>query len=223
MPRTARHAPGGIIYHVLNRAVAKATLFRTRRDFEAFHRCLVQTQQIMPMRILAYCVMGNHWHLVLWPQKDGDLSKFMLRLTITHVRRWLIHKQQVGTGHLYQGRYKSFAIKDDAHLSTVCRYVERNPVRAGLVKGSGQWPWSSAGQAALTADLRVELTAHRHLARPDWRAWVDRPQTRAEELAVQRCIRESRPFGDDAWMERMKTILHWREPLKRGRPKKKRR
>ncbi len=77
MPRTARIAPGGTIYHVLNRGVGKMTLFRSRNDHEAFQRCLVQTLEAVPIRVLSYCVMSNHWHLVLWPQRDGDLARFM--------------------------------------------------------------------------------------------------------------------------------------------------
>ena len=115
------------------------TLFRSRSDFEGFLRCLIATQQTTPMRLLAYCVMNNHWHLVLWPRNDGDLARFMLRLTTMHVRRWLINRHQVGTGHVYQGRYKSFAIQDDGHLATACRYVERNPVRVKAVKSSADW------------------------------------------------------------------------------------
>jgi len=222
MPRTARIAPGQIVYHVLNRGVGKATLFRGQRDFEAFQRCLVRTLETTPIRVLAYCVMSNHWHLVLWPRRDGDLAKFMMRLTITHVRRWLICRHQVGTGHVYQGRYKSFAIQDGPHLSTVCRYVERNPVRAGKVKRSAEWPWSSAGQHHLAEGLRANLQEHPNLGREDWRDRVDRPQTAAEEAAVRRCISESRPCGDDLWMAKMKKTLAWREPLKRGRPRMKR-
>jgi putative transposase len=220
MPRTARIAPGGIIYHVLNRGVGKSTLFRGQRDFEAFQRSLVQTLESSPMRVLAYCVMPNHWHLVLWPRKDGELANFMMRLTITHVRRWLIHREQVGTGHVYQGRYKSFAMKDGPHLSTVCRYVERNPLRAGRVSSSAEWPWSSAGQNGLAEELRVELTDFPARRRADWAAWVDQPQTAAEEASIKRCILESRPYGDPQWMERMRKTLRWREPLKRGRPRK---
>jgi REP element-mobilizing transposase RayT len=100
MPRTARIAPGGVIFHVLNRGVGKLQLFRSRKDHEAFQRCLCQTQQAVPMRVLAYCVMSTHWHLVLWPRNDGDLARFMMRLSIRHVRRWLIHRNQVGTGHV---------------------------------------------------------------------------------------------------------------------------
>jgi len=218
MPRTARIAPGGHIYHVLNRGVGKMTLFRGRRDYEAFGQCLLDAIEKVPMRVLGYCVMSNHWHLVLWPQRDGDLAKFMLRLTVSHVRRWLVHRGAVGTGHVYQGRYKSFVVQDDDHLATVCRYVERNPVRAGLVKTCLDWPWSSAGQAGLPVERRIELTDLPVPRRKDWVAWVDQPQTAAEEQALSRCIKEGRPYGSPGWIENMKKTHGWREPQKRGRP-----
>ncbi|HEV2687558.1 MAG TPA: transposase, partial [Bryobacteraceae bacterium] len=221
MPRTARVAPGGVVYHVLNRGVGKMTLFRNRRDFAAFQRCLLDALVLEPMRVLSYCVMSNHWHLVLWPRRDGDLARFMLRLTITHVRRWLIYRDEVGSGHVYQGRYKSFAVQDDAHLSTVCRYVERNRVRAGLCKSCADWPWSSAGQQKLAAELRVPLAESPVPRRKDWAQWVDQPQTEAEEAALSRSIRESRPFGSERWTASMKQKLGWREPGKPGRPRKK--
>jgi len=222
MPRTARIAPGGYIYHVLNRGVGKMTLFRSPRDFHAFQRCLVDTLKTTPMRVLAFCVMSNHWHLVLWPEHDGDLARFMMRLTIRHVRRWLEHRHQVGSGHVYQGRYKSFPIEDDAHLSTVIRYVERNPVRAGAAKRCRDWAWSSAGQEGLATDLRVELAEFANLRGKNWLEWVDRPQTATEEAAVVRCMKQSRPLGSQNWVERFKRDLGWREPLKRGRPKTRR-
>ena len=220
MPRIARIAPGGLIYHVLNRGVGNRALFRSRRDFEVFQRCLIETLDITPMRVLSYCVMSNHWHLVLWPQRNGDLAQFMLRLTTRHVRRWLIHRHEVGTGHVYQGRYKSFAIQADGHLNTVSRYVERNPVRTRQTKSSGDWPWSSAGQGALPAELQVQLTLPPFPHRAGWRNWVDRPQTPTEEQSLLRCVNESRPYGDEKWLILMKKKLGWREPLKRGRPKK---
>ena len=92
-----------------------------------------QTLGAMPMRVLGYCVMPNHWHPMLWPAKDGELARFMMRLTNTHVRRWLTAPDPIGSGHLYQGRYKSFAMQDDDHLATVARYIERNARRANLV------------------------------------------------------------------------------------------
>ena len=220
MPRVARLAPGGFVYHVLNRGVGKMTLCATPQDFQAFQGCLLDTLEVVPMRILAYCVMSNHWHLLLWPRQDGDLARFMLRLTITHVRRWLEYRHEVGSGHVYQGRYKSFPIQDDGHLLTVCRYVERNPLRAGLVKSCGQWPYSSAGQARLPAEWRVPLTDLPVARRKDWAIWLDEPQTAAEEQAVGACLKTGVPFGAGPWKGRFATKFGWRDPLQRGRPRK---
>src|SRR6202040_691579 len=84
----------------------------------------------------------------LWPKEDGELSEFMRLLTVTHTQRWHAHRHTAGTGPLYQGRFKSFPIQKDEHLLTVCRYVERNAVRAHMVKSAGRWPWNSLAQRA---------------------------------------------------------------------------
>ena len=110
MPRTARCAPGGIIYHALNRAVARLPLFEKDEDYAAFERVLAEALEKHPTRLLAYCVMPNHWHLLLWPRQDGELTDFLRWLTHTHTMRWHAHHQTGGTGHLYQGRFKSFPV-----------------------------------------------------------------------------------------------------------------
>ena len=222
MPRTARIAPGGIIHHVLNRSVGETKLFRSRKDHEAFQRCLIETLEKAPMRVLGYCVMPNHWHLLLWPAEDGELARFMMRLTNTHVRRWLTAHDQVGSGHLYQGRYKSFATQSDGHLSTVDRYIARNALRAKLADRAEKWPWSSIGQSLLPAELRVPLSEMPVKRRRDWLQWVNAPQTRAEEEAIRQCTRCGRPFGDEQWLKRTMHRLGWRDPAKPGRPRKKR-
>src|SRR5207244_3632564 len=145
MPRSARNAPGGLVYHVLNRAVARLPLFQKDGDYAAFERVLAEALARHPIRLLSYCVMPNHWHMVLWPKKDGELTAFLRWLTHTHTMRWHAHYHTSGTGHLYQGRFKSFPIEADDHLYAVLRYVERNALRAGLV---GRTPRSSAGFAA---------------------------------------------------------------------------
>jgi putative transposase len=220
MPRTARIAPGGIIYHVLNRGVGRSKLFRTRKDFLAFQTCLVQTLQLCPVPLLAYCVMPNHWHLLLWPAEDGDLAQFMMRLTNTHVRRWLTAHQQVGTGHLYQGRYKSFACQNDEHLLTVGRYIERNPVRADLVTRAQDWPWSSLGQTSLDADHQIPLGKWPIAKGVDWPEWVNRPQTAAEEDAIRRSVNQQAPFGSETWIRRTMKSIGWTPAKRPGRPKK---
>ena len=142
MPRAARQTPGGYVYHVLNRGVGRRTLFEKNGDYEAFERVLAKTlAKHRGVRLLTYCVMPNHWHLVLWPKGDDDLGPFMQRLTLTHTRRWQEHRHCHSSGPVYQGRYKSFPIQRDAHLWTVLRYVERNALRAKLSRRAEDWRW----------------------------------------------------------------------------------
>ena len=118
MPRRTRIATGGLAYHVLNRAVARQSLFDDQADYLALERVIERTHQRLPTRIISYCLMPNHWHLVLWPRQDGELSEFMRLLTVTHTQRWHAHRRTAGTGPLYQGRFKSFPIQRDRHLLT---------------------------------------------------------------------------------------------------------
>lgn len=114
---------------------SRANLFDKVGDYEAFERALDYASERVPTRILAYCLMPNHWHFVLWPQTDGELTDFLRRLTHTHAQRWHAHRHTAGTGHLYQGRCKSFPAQADDHLLTVIRYVER----AKLVEKVERW------------------------------------------------------------------------------------
>ena len=87
MPRRARIAPGEIIYHVLNRANGRSQLFDKPEDYAAFERIMVAAMRRSPIRLLAYCLMPNHWHMVLWPKKDGEMTEFLRWLTLTHSQR----------------------------------------------------------------------------------------------------------------------------------------
>ena len=125
-----------MVFHVLNRANARARIFGREADYAAFERVMKETLARKPIRVLGYLIMPNHWHLVLWPEHDGELGAFMQRLTTTHVRRWHLCRKTVGCGHLYQGTYKSFPIETDEHLLTVLCYVERNALR-GIGRACG--------------------------------------------------------------------------------------
>jgi putative transposase len=200
MPRHARQAPGGLVYHVLNRSVAGIKIFRRIGDYEAFEKTLIEAHQRLAVPILAYCIMPNHWHLVLRPERDGELSDFMYWLTLTHVQRWRASHNTIGFGPLYQGRFKSFAIQEDEHLLTVLRYVERNPVRANLIPKAQEWRWSSLFRRTCgTPDERALLSSWPVDGPPDWVGWVNAAQTAAEEEALQQSIYRSRPFGHPAW------------------------
>ena len=146
--RPLRAAPGGGIYHVWNRANGRQGIFETAGDYEAFERVLIEGHDRVAMRTLAYCVMPNHWHLVVWPRREGDLSRFMAWLTLTHTQRWHAYHHSTGTGHLYQGRFKSFPVQSDEHFLTVCPLCRTESL-------TGQ-PGGSSGRVALVQFVALE-------------------------------------------------------------------
>jgi putative transposase len=222
MPRRARVAPGGLVFYVLNRAVARLPLFEKAADYEAFERVLAEALQEHPTRLLAYCLMPNHWHLVLWPSRDGELTAFVRWLTHTHTMRWHAHYHTAGTGHLYQGRFKSFPVEADDHLYAVLRYVERNALRANLVQRAERWRWCSLwrrGQGEEQAGCWLHSWPIPHPA--DWADWVNGPQTEAELEALRRALVRGSPYGSEVWQQRTARRLGLEYTLRRrGRPKK---
>ena len=203
---------------MLNRAVGRMRIFAKERDFEAFEEVIGQAKARLSMRVLAWCVLSNHWHFVLWPRGDGDLSEFMRWLTVTHTQRWHAAHHTAGTGPLYQGRFKSFPIQEDEHLWAVLRYVERNPLRANLVETADAWRWSSLwhrvrkNEAGLLDDGPVALPGR-------WRQRVQTAQTAAELEALQRSVVRGSPFGEPSWQQRTAKRLGLQSTLRaRGRP-----
>jgi putative transposase len=194
------------------------TLFEDDGDYIAFERVLAQACHRVAMRLLAYCVMPNHWHLVVWPRADGDLSRFMNWLTLTHTQRWHQHRNSVGNGHVYQGRFKSFPVETSEYLLTVCRYVERNPVRAGLVERAEHWPWSSAASSK-NAGLHPWP-----IPRPErWAEWVNADERLEEVEALRRSVVKGQPFGSESWVQQ--SVTRWKLGMtlrERGRPPKQR-
>lgn len=220
MPRIGRRAPGGGIYHVLNRGNGRCRLFHKAADYAAFIKLLVEVQKAVPVRILAWCLMPNHWHLVLSPPEDGQLSRFMLRLTTAHVRRRYAHIHDRSGGHLYQGRFKSFPVQDDLHFLTLCRYVESNALRANLVSRAERWPWSSLWVVEGGAsDLQPALWP---LKRPhNWRQMVNVGLEELELAALQTSLHRGRPYGSEAWVSRVVKQMGLEFTIRpRGRPKK---
>ena len=224
MSRPPRAAEGGLIYHALNRAVARAAIFDDDRDYDAFLRVVAEAAARHAMRILAYCVLPNHFHLVLWPGGDGDLSRLMRWLTMTHTQRWHAHRHSAGTGHLYQGRFKSFPVQDDGHFLTLCRYVERNALRAVLVPRAQEWRWGSLWRPDTSASSPGPVLDDWPIDRPsDWVERVNTPLSPSEEEATRRSIRRGQPLGAPDWQELTAARLGLRSTLRPlGRPKKNR-
>ncbi len=118
-------------------------IFTNDEDFIAFESVLEEAVARTGTRVPPYCLMKDHWHLVVWSREDDELSRFGGWLTLTHTQRWHAHRKSTGSGHVYQGRFKCFPVQDDDHFLPVCRYVERNALRARLVKRAEDWRWGS--------------------------------------------------------------------------------
>jgi putative transposase len=223
MPRVARHAPGGIIYHVMNRAHGRLRLFKKNQDFVTFQQVLIAAHRRVPIRILGWCLMPDHWQMLLWPRRDGELTRFMRWLTLTHAQRWKHAHGAVGAGHLYQGRFKSLPVQQDQHLLTLLRHVYRNPLDAKLVKRAQDWRWSSLWTRLHSTDeLNRLLLEPRHWPIAPRRNWIDlanTPLTADQEQAAQTAIKRGRPFGTDAWVRRTAAKLNLEHTLRpQGRP-----
>jgi putative transposase len=197
MPRTARASQGGYTYHVLNRENARAEVLHKDGDYQAFLETMAEASLRIPMRILSYCLMPNHFHLGLWPAEDGALSRWMHWLMTTHVRRYQRHYRS--SGHIWQGRFKAFPVQDDNHLLVVLRYIERNPLRAKLVGRAEDWPWSSLKWLADHEAAPVRLDPGAVPRGPAWLERVNATQFETDVERVRECVRRDRPFGQQSW------------------------
>ena len=208
------------MYHVLNRAVAGLPLFRKEADYQAFERIMIETHERHPLRILAWCLMRNHWHFVVWPQAEGEVTAHFRWLTHTHVMRWHVAHNTVGQGHLYQGRFKSFPIQEDEHFLTVCRYVERNALTAQVVERAENWRWGSLWvRHCRNHPLKALLSDWPIRCPTNWRALVNAVMTEKEVERIQTSITRNRPFGNEWWQLEQASRLDLTHTLRsKGRP-----
>jgi len=220
MPRTARAVEAGLIYHVLNRGNGRMRLFYKDDDYAAFERVLAEGLEKYPLDLLTYCVMPNHWHLVVRPRTSEALGRWLGWVGVTHVRRHHEHYRRRGGGHLYQGRYKSFPVESDEHFLTLCRYVEANPRRAKLVSRAEAWRWSGLWRRReRAADMPLAAWPVR---RPrDWEHRVNRVLPRGTLDAIRQCVQRGRPWGDAEWTRKTADRLGLEFTLRGpGRPRK---
>jgi putative transposase len=197
VPRPPRQIFAGQCYHVLNRANRRAEVFHEPADYSAFVQLMVKAQEHVELSIYAACLMPNHIHLVVRPSNDSDITRWMQWLFTTHARHY--HEKYKTTGHVWQGRYKHFAVQDDHYLLALLRYVERNALRAKLVARAENWRWGSLNwRSRQDSALALSPTP---LALPSWWIeYVNQPQTAAELDAIRTSVNRQRPFGDPAWV-----------------------
>jgi putative transposase len=209
----------------LNRANGRLQLFSRPFDYAAFETTLLEAWTRLPLRIIGYSVMPNHWHFVVWPRVGAhdEVSEFFRWLTVTHTQRWHACHGTSGSGHLYQGRFKAFPVQGDEHLHSVLRYVERNPVRARLVERAEMWRWGSLWRRMFgTEEHKHILTNSPAPLGSEWLSHVNAPQSDAELEALRGSLRKGRPYGRDEWAKRAAKNLHLQHTFRSpGRPSKK--
>ena len=220
MPRTARVAPGGMVFHGLNRGVARMQLFEKAADYQAFEQVLQDTLDQSPMRICAYAVMPNHWHLLLWPECDGELAAFMQRLTITHVRRWQEHRAmrdwamstRVDTS---RSRWKATSISG---LWPDTLSATRWP---NLVLRAEEWRWSSLWQRCHPTGAERSLLAAWPIDMPaNWLERVDQTDDAGTGM-LRRSVQRGRPFGQPEWQKEIAKRLGLESAYRpTGRPRR---
>lgn len=215
MPRTARASRGGVCHHVMTRGNRRDTVFHDARDYATFLALMRRANERLPVRILGFCLMPNHVHLVLLPAGDGELGRWMHWLLTAHVQRY--RKRYDSSGRIWQGRFKAPPVQQDRHLLTVLRYVERNPLRSGLVNRAEAWPWSSL---RLRKDRADPLLSPPPIPLPqNWAGLVDEPLATSELAAIREGVQRERPFGDAAWVRGAAEQLGLLSTLRaRGRP-----
>jgi putative transposase len=212
MPRIPRGQVSGFAYHVINRGNGGATVFHKEGDYRIFLDLLVAAKTKHPVMLLGFCLMPNHFHLVVQPKTPEALSAFMQWSLTAHVRRY--HKHYRSHGHVWQGRFKSFPIQEDEHLLTVLRYVLCNPVRAHLAEKPDQWPWSSFQQGHLIDPLPILLP-------PDWNHLLETPLSLQELSRIRTSVNRQAPFGSPDWQTMIAKLLGLISSLTpRGRPRK---
>jgi len=219
MPRIARGLVDGSIYHILNRGNGKQEVFHKLKDYEAFEGLLKEAKAKHSVELFGYCFMPNHFHMVLRPYRADELSTMMQWLMTSHVRRY--HRHYGTSGHVWQGRYKSFIVQENKYLLNVLRYSESNPVRAKLVSKAKEWSWSSHRErigkttSFLLDKIPIEL--------PDnWEEIVNTPLIKSEQDILHQSVTRRAPYGKPLWQLRICKKLGLESTIRPiGRPPKK--
>ncbi len=222
MGRPKRADVAGGIYHMLNRANLKATIFHKPEDYAAFENILLEAIERFKIKLFSYCLMPNHWHFAVSPQVDGEMGRFGQWISLTHTQRYHAHYEMVGLGHLYQGRFKSFPVQSDDHFLTMCRYVERNAFSADMCVSPELWPWGSLYHWHQQSSLSKRLLSPWPIQRcANWIEWVRLDFSQPERAQIHWSIRRGVPFGDQTWVELTARQLDLESTMRpRGRPRK---
>jgi putative transposase len=200
MPRSARLTVPGLPHHVTHRGNRRQPTFFCENDHRLYIRYLAAACAATGTSVWGWCLMPNHVHLVLVPSVEGGLSAVLQRTQGRYTRA--INAREKWDGQLWQGRFASF-VMDERHLLACARYVDLNPVRAGLVERASDWPWSSA-RAHLGSPADPLTDCGPLLERwPDWRSILEGGDDQRSLEAIRERERSGRPLGSKAFLARL--------------------
>lgn len=219
MARLPRIAVPGLPYHVTQRGNRRQAVFFRDEDYRTYLALLREESARWHLQIWAYCLMTNHVHLLVWPATEESLPRAVAETHRRYTR--YINFREGWRGYLWQGRFGSVPL-DDRHLVAAIRYVERNPVEAGLVAHAAAYPWSSAN--AHTLKRRDPLLSPCFLTEqiPDWAAFLTTPEHPDTRQRLERQVRTGRPYGEVGFLERLeRTVGHRIRRVPAGRKPRK--
>ncbi len=220
MPRMARAVVAGIPHHVTQRGNRREEVFFGEADFRRYLSLLEEYASARGLEVLAYCLMTNHLHLVVVPAEAHTLASVLKPVHLRYAQ--YVNWTHGLSGRLWQGRYFSCAM-DDAHTLAAIRYVERNPVRARIVRRAENYPWSSAAaHAGLRTDpLLSDITRLKTSAGvADWAEWLRETEESTLLDGLRLNTRTGRPLGTDEFVSRIeRKIGRTLKPQPGGRPR----
>ncbi len=218
MPLRLQTGSGGLTFHVMNRGARRMRLFEDSEDYRTFALCVSEALELARVDLFAFCVMPNHFHLIVRPERDSDLTHFMRLMALRHSKRWRRRRGTQGEGAVYQGRFRAFPIGTERYFYSACRYVEANPLRAKLVNRAEEWPWSSLHQTVKNCHF-LTLTEWPILRPGDWVETVNGVQAGREITSLRRSANKNLPFGPEAWTIAIATSLGTAQGLRRPGPR----
>ena len=226
MPRPLRPIDDGLVYHVINRGNNRQDVFRKPSDFQAFLDTLGELKQRKPFELYGYCLLSNHFHLLIRPT-GASISRILQSLLVSHTQRY--HRHHKSGGHVWQGRFKSPVIQNDEHLLTVLRYIEAIPLRAKLVRRAEKYRWSSyrahgLGETDELVDRLInydELSPYPAVRQRKWEQIVHDAMDEKLLQEVRASSATGLPYGSPDWVKRLAKRLGLDLAIRpRGRPRK---
>lgn len=200
MPRRCRRTLPGVVFHVMNRAVRRTVLFENDNDYRAFISLICESLKKFDIKVISYELMPNHWHFVVICAGIAEVSTWAHWFECTHANRWNGAHGTRGSGAVYQGRFKAVPVQKDRSVIRVCRYVERNALRKGLVTAAEAWTWSSLYSRCNNCEL-IPLESWPIPQPQNWIEIVNSPENEAELQALRRMLRKNLPIGSKAYQK----------------------